>query len=489
MHLEFITGAAGTGKTTLVRNQIAEAKKKGVKNYATLTATTGIAAINLSGGSGETVTTINSELGYFNTESLREVAERGKLVSRIKKLAKKCKVMITDEISMFGKDQMEIIYKAFVEANEDEKVSNRGGIGWILVGDFCQLPPIKAEFAFHAKCFKNFKITKLEKIWRQDNLDYINALNYARCGDGERASKGLMDLVKAEKDGANEGIRLRSAIDLNFEGTTIVALNRLVDEFNELRFKKLLEDKVNTKFEFQTKRWGQQLSEWKNIPETIVTCKNAYVMILANDSPAFSYANGSCGHVIDANIDQGRVVVKLVDGTRATVTVRRITRRNTQRDTPMGCIEPEAWLSWKEWRDKEVSGIEEYNSKLQPGQIGMEVSDEFTLETQYKAYLIQLTARQKQAGQPYFDYDEEKWVIGEVTYTPIRLAYATTCHKSQGLSLDRVQIDYSNDFFGAPSMSYVALSRCRTPEGLTLVGNRKLIEDRTNISEEILEWL
>lgn len=110
----------------------------------------------------------------------------------------------------------------------------------------------------------------------------------------------------------------------------------------------------------------------------------------------------------------------------------------------------------------------------------------------YKNYLIDLTLQHKTKNgicKPYFDFQEEKWVVGEVTYTPVRLAYASTVYKSQGLSLDKVQIDYSHEFLGAPSQSYVALSRVRTPRGLTIVGNRKLIESRTNITSDILPWI
>jgi ATP-dependent exoDNAse (exonuclease V) alpha subunit len=61
-------------------------------------------------------------------------------------------------------------------------------------------------------------------------------------------------------------------------------------------------------------------------------------------------------------------------------------------------------------------------------------------------------------------------VVGDVTYLPLRLAFATTTHKSQGLSLDKVQVNISSHMFSSPGMLYVALSRARTPEGLRLVG-------------------
>ena len=67
-------------------------------------------------------------------------------------------------------------------------------------------------------------------------------------------------------------------------------------------------------------------------------------------------------------------------------------------------------------------------------------------------------------------------IIGGVTYMPLRVAYAATVHKSQGLSLDNVQIDFRSSFFAQAGMGYVALSRCRTAQGLRLVGNENTFE-------------
>jgi len=85
--------------------------------------------------------------------------------------------------------------------------------------------------------------------------------------------------------------------------------------------------------------------------------------------------------------------------------------------------------------------------------------------------------------------DQNFKIIGQIDYLPVRLAYATSVHKSQGLSLDAVQIDVSDGFFLAPSMLYVALSRARTPEGLRLVGHAGLLPQRCVVSPKVLAWL
>jgi ATP-dependent exoDNAse (exonuclease V) alpha subunit len=81
------------------------------------------------------------------------------------------------------------------------------------------------------------------------------------------------------------------------------------------------------------------------------------------------------------------------------------------------------------------------------------------------------------------------WVTGQVEYYPLRLAYASTIHKSQGLSLDRIQVDIRDAFFGHPSMAYVALSRCRTLDGLRIVGQRERFVKHCNSDARVARWL
>jgi hypothetical protein len=91
--------------------------------------------------------------------------------------------------------------------------------------------------------------------------------------------------------------------------------------------------------------------------------------------------------------------------------------------------------------------------------------------------------------EPYFDEEKKRWVLGEVHYWPMRLGYASTVHKSQGLSLDRVQLDIRNGFFGAANLAYVALSRARTIQGMRIVGDPAMLARRIKIDPEVKEWL
>lgn len=80
-------------------------------------------------------------------------------------------------------------------------------------------------------------------------------------------------------------------------------------------------------------------------------------------------------------------------------------------------------------------------------------------------------------------------VKGAVTYIPLRLAYAITCHKSQSLSLDAVQVSITDGFMARPSMVYVALSRCRSLEGLRVIGTERIFLGRCGVDEKVKGWL
>src|SRR5581483_4999118 len=104
--VEFVTGAAGTGKTYQLKKLIEEDRSAGL-----LCATTGVAAVNLS------TTTINSMLGYFDTDSLADAYAHGKLVRKIMNVTRQYKRLMIDEISMLEATQLDIITQAVMEAN------------------------------------------------------------------------------------------------------------------------------------------------------------------------------------------------------------------------------------------------------------------------------------------------------------------------------------------------------------------------------------
>lgn len=162
-------------------------------------------------------------------------------------------------------------------------------------------------------------------------------------------------------------------------------------------------------------------------------------MILANDTSSgeFQYANGDCGWVVEASTIRQTIAVRLARNDDV-VEIPQIDRHLHSTD--------------------EVEAVE-----------GASGSPTW--------------------GQPYWDERAEKYVVGTVRYFPLRLAYASTVHKSQGLTLDRIQLDIRNAFFGSPAMSYVAVSRCRTAEGLRIIGSEKLLAQRCKIDPKISLWI
>jgi hypothetical protein len=392
--------------------------------YGVIGASTGIAAVNIG------ATTINSLLRYFNTSSLRDAFLQGHLTRTLHALAKKHRRLIIEEASMLSGTQLDILYRAVSEANRYNGVE---AMGIMCVGDFAQLSPISEPWAFDATCWKHFAANteRLTHIWRQDDMEFINALNCARGGDGARAVDILDSL----------GIQWHSQRDLDFDGTTIVPKNDMVNRHNAMVLDKIKYTPVS----LPSERWGQQRSEWGmstrtrewGIPPAVTLKEGAYVMCLAN-ARELRYANGDCGHVRSWDEQQGTVDVELV------------------RTGKVETVEPV------------VRDVIVYDQQ----RAGFRIADE--MDPRY-------------LPEPHRRGD--KYIVGQIRYSPVRLAWSSTVHKSQGLSLDKCQIDFRDSFFKSCGMLYVSLSRCRTLAGLRLVGSREQFVKACRADARVKEWL
>src|SRR5215469_13893616 len=151
---EFTCGVAGSGKTYLWRERIEAQPADGV-----LAATTGIAAVNLN------TTTLNSLLRYFDTDSLRDAYLNGSLVRRLREIRADYRRIVIDEVSMMDGEQLSILVRAALECNSF--VADVPPLGLTLVGDFAQLPPVKARWAFESDEWHRFDAatTRLTKVW------------------------------------------------------------------------------------------------------------------------------------------------------------------------------------------------------------------------------------------------------------------------------------------------------------------------------------
>ena len=459
VHCQFNTGAAGTGKTYNEKKKIEEDP-----NYGILCATTGIAAINLG------ATTLNSLLKFFDTDSLRDRFNRGGLTSILHRIGRKVKKVVIDEVSMMDGRQLDYIYQAMFQVNEYADMApetdaegnmkpGKGPMGIVLTGDFAQLPPIKAKWAFEADCWEHFErnTNTLTKVWRQDNPEFLEAINAARSGKGQKCVEVLKSI----------GVKFVPAQIAKFDGTTIMSKNDQVDNFN---FSALMDVKGDA-YGLKTQKWGDESGEWKNIPEMLKLKDGALVMILSNDTSGnFSYANGDTGHIQSKDLD-GTVWVKLVRN-EATVPIRPIVRYKSARGE-----DAEKSLN-KTFPEDRIGDPECWN---------VERMEHIFCETDCGASNPGI--RYSAWGKPSYNCPSGSINIGAIKYYPLRLAYATTVHKSQGLTLDTCQIDCRDPFFGNPSMAYVALSRCRTPQGLTIVGDPAKLAERIKIEPRVRRWL
>ena len=326
-----LSGNAGTGKTFLART-LASRCGYGMR----LCATTGIAAVNLGDAS-----TINSLLLYYNTQALRDMFTNGFLQARLRKLRRVgLRKILLDEKSMLDSHQLTILVRAIDEVNKprDRSLETSGTddsemdtseqegdrppqIGLVLVGDFGQLPPVEAPFAFESAEWGRFADHRvsLTKIYRQSNRAFMDALNAVRRGD----VKAALDYFTPEKF-SGEMIHA-------FEGTTIFATNAEVDRYNQLR----LDDEWGRSVTFKKTTEGKLAAEWQKIPNTLDLKVGCRVMILANkrapgddDEPGpLIYCNGDTGIIQDVVTDQGvtRVLVLLRRNNRI-VPVTYVTR-------------------------------------------------------------------------------------------------------------------------------------------------------------------
>ncbi len=425
----YLAGPAGSGKTFAVKAW--QERVGGIE----LCATTGISAINCGG------TTIHALAGYFDTKSLQESYTNGFLTARLGRLWRAgIRRLVLDEVSMLDADQLTYIVRAIEEVNgrgyvldgwTQEDDEEPPALGLTLVGDFAQLPPVKAPFAFESPEWLRFaEHTKtLIRIHRQADAPFIEALRQARLGNG----RAVVDAFRSQ---------LHAETDDTFDGPTLFAKNDAVDRYNWIRLGRV----KGKDLLYESAREGKQRSEWGDpkklpaswgIPLRLHLKIGTLVMVLANkrvegEPPQpFVYVNGDLGEVVDG--DATACSIKL-QRTGAVVKVLYVKRTVLQ---PCDGA-----------RRKELRAL----------------------------------------GQA--DRIEGKFeIVGWVQYMPLRIAYASTVHKSQGLSLDQVQINCRDAFFCTPAMLYVGLSRCRTQEGLRLVGSEAALLERCVADPRLRAWL
>ncbi len=298
----FITGKAGTGKSTFLTHLRSTTSKKMV-----YLAPTGVAAINIKGQ------TIHSFFRFKPSVTLDKVKKLPKKKSS--GLYKKLDAIVIDEISMVRADLLDCVDK-FMRLNGKNKDLPFGGTQMIFIGDLYQLPPVvtgaereifkthyKSSYFFDANVFEDFNMDfiELEKIYRQSDKDFIEILNAIR---NNSATDDHLKMINSRLNNEDEP-------DLENLSICLTTTNRMAKEINDNKLSMLTE---------KLKRYSGDIDgdfSDRALPtdEELELKVGSQVMMLNNDSEG-RWVNGSVGRIeeIASSLDEDIIVIELSDG-------------------------------------------------------------------------------------------------------------------------------------------------------------------------------
>ncbi len=306
----FITGKAGTGKSTLLSHFCRNTDKKPV-----VLAPTGVAALNVKGQ------TIHSFFNFYVDATPQKIHDK-KIKPRNPKLYKKLKTIIIDEISMVRADLLDCV-DVFLRLYGPKMMQPFGGVQMIFIGDLYQLPPVvsseereifathyKTPYFFSAHALQNFplELIELEKVYRQKDQKFINLLNKIRNNSVNDADIKLLN-SRYEKD---------SGIAESGLAVTLTTTNHRADEINEIHLTALKGKAHHVKAEVK----GDFTKDYFPTAPDLKFKIGAQIMMLNNDSEK-RWVNGSIG-VIEAlrKDEEGEPYLSVrLQGSRGTVEV------------------------------------------------------------------------------------------------------------------------------------------------------------------------
>ena len=379
----FLTGKAGTGKTTFLKTVMQQSRKRPI-----VVAPTGVAAINAGG------VTIHSffQLPFSPYVPGAKVESKFDFSREKRKIIASIDLLIIDEISMVRADLLDAI-DAVLRRFRDHNLPF-GGVQLLLIGDLAQLTPVvtpederllkpyyDTPYFFGSKALQqiDYVTIQLEHVYRQQDESFIQILNEVR--NGHPSDETLEKLNSRVTPNSQLAIRLTTH-------------NHLANYYNESELQKL----PGRSYHYHAEISGTFPDYSYPTAETLELKVGAQVMFVKNDpSGEHLYYNGRIGKVVEASEKHLTVYC--------------------EGDANAIEVEP---LEWE-------------NTRYTLNEVTREIESE---------------------------------VQGTFKQLPLRLAWAITIHKSQGLTFDHAIIDANQSF--APGQVYVALSRCRTLEGLVL---------------------
>ena len=392
----FLTGKAGTGKSTFMRHIATTIKKKNI-----ILAPTGIAAINAGGSTLHSFFKLpfHPLLPTDKRFSARNIRKTLKYNGEKTKLLREVELIIIDEISMVRADIIDFIDKVLRIYNCNMR-EPFGGKQLLLVGDIYQLEPVIKEderqmlrpfypscFFFDAHVFREMQLisVELKKVYRQRDKQFISLLDHIRTSHVSDSDLRLL----------NERVNASIATEEGRLSITLSGRRDTVDYINEKQ--------LNTLPDQPTIFYGHIEGEFPEsslpTPIELEVKTGAQVLFIKNDKER-RWVNGTLGTIIGFGDEaDGIIYVRTEDG----------------RDFD---VEREIWSNVRYTFNEKEQKIEE----------------------------------------------EE---IGSYRQFPLRLAWAITVHKSQGLTFNNVKIDFTGGVF-AGGQTYVALSRCTSLQGISL---------------------
>ena len=404
----FLTGKAGTGKTTFLHQLKGITEKRMV-----ITAPTGVAAVNAGG------VTLHSffqlPFGPFIPGSDAHETSRRRLFrfSREKKQTiKSLDLLVIDEISMVRADLLDSVDAVLRQQRRNNQPF--GGVQLLMIGDLHQLSPVAKQeewqllkqhyesvyfFSSHALGRTKLVTIELNHIYRQSDARFIRLLNQVR--DNRVDAKAAEDLnrryIAAFTPEEDQGY------------ITMTTHNKGADTINQTRLDVL----AGKKYRFDAEVSGEFPDHAFPAPETLTLKKGAQVMFLRNDAlPEKRYFNGKIGKI--TRISSQRI---------------HVTCPGDPDESGETEVEPAVWDNIKYTLNPETLNIQEE-------------------------------------------------IIGRFKQFPLKPAWAITIHKSQGLTFDKAVIDVKSAF--AHGQVYVALSRCKTFDGMVLsspIPSRGIVTD------------